>query len=567
MNKLVIVFVFLFVSCVSFNVRAGLLYGSQTYDFVSHCGALVNRPPSDLWEHPDWIFVGTTYRPDYFFNWMCDPHDNGNEFVGVWVGAHEIEDGDVLSNWKSFHYYLGNPIGSPPPLCSVLNPIELANGAKIQKELDINPRGKGQVFYERFYNNTNQPNVVWHHTYENSVTVLEENKHVLFKPLSQPYNSKEDACSQGWAEIGPAITESWAAGATAKFVNSSCQIIRNGVVVKTLPILTDPAYSVFTVYGPVQLGRSDGSIYTFQKDAQGNYYSLNGEVGVLVLVGTNGIKWRYFAENGDIEDYSEVGKLLSITNVNGVKTSLFYDASSGNVVRAEDSLGKKLFFTYTNNLLTGVTTDDNKATVYSYNSLGLLIDVKRPDNTHRLYHYEDSRFPKNLTGITDERNVRYATWTYDAQGRAITSQHAGGAEYGSISYNADGSSTLTNSLNKQTIYRFDDIAGVRRVVKVEGQPTASCVGANQNYTYTPEGWIASKTDWNGNKTSFTYNAKGQEITRIEADGTPQARSITTEWHPSLYVKTKVTEPNRETTYSYDANGLLLNQQVRSLTAQ
>ena len=30
---------------------------------------------------------------------------------------------------------------------------------------------------------------------------------------------------------------------------------------------------------------------------------------------------------------------------------------------------------------------------------------------------------RNVTGLSDERGVRYATWRYDAQGRAILSEH------------------------------------------------------------------------------------------------------------------------------------------------
>src|SRR5690606_26020131 len=164
--------------------------------------------------------------------------------------------------------------------------------------------------------------------------------------------------------------------------------------------------------------------------------------------------------------------------------------------------------------------------------------VQRPDQAQRIYHYEDSRFPTYLTGITDERGVRYATWTYDDQGRAISSEHAGGTDKTLLAFNADGSTTVTNPLGKQTTYHFDDIAGARRVTQVEGHATTSCEGANQNYTYTPEGWLASKTDWKGNTTTYSYNTFGQEISRTEASGTPEARTITTEWHPDFYVKTR-----------------------------
>ena len=46
-----------------------------------------------------------------------------------------------------------------------------------------------------------------------------------------------------------------------------------------------------------------------------------------------------------------------------------------------------------------------------------------PDTANRQYHYEDTNDVQLLTGITDETGQRYASWTYDAEGRANFSAH------------------------------------------------------------------------------------------------------------------------------------------------
>jgi len=46
------------------------------------------------------------------------------------------------------------------------------------------------------------------------------------------------------------------------------------------------------------------------------------------------------------------------------------------------------------------------------------------DNPKRTYHYEDTRFPNHLTGVTDENGDRYSTFAYDAEGKAILTEHA-----------------------------------------------------------------------------------------------------------------------------------------------
>lgn len=473
---------------------------------------------------------------------------------------------DVPGKWWAhlcgykLNYHLVLLSDSPPPSACAGNPVELSAGKKYQSETDHWPQEIGGISFERFYSNADPSKVFWKHTFNRDLVVIDPLASVSIRQKSSSFNLPSDACLYGWNNIRSAISDAWAMGSIAEYSNGSCHIKRNGVIVKSLPIVPPNYISL----GTIQLRRPNGSTIEFQYNGNSGFASLAGDYGTLQHIATGIVKWRYQSNTGDIEDYSSTGKLLSITSPNTRKQTLTYDSNSGLLSQVQDATDRKLTFTYANNLLNSITTDDNKTTSYTYNALGLITDVKRPDNTHRLYHYEDSRFPTYLTGITDERGARYATWTYDTKGRAISSEHVGGAEKALLAFNADGSTTVTNALNKQTVYRFDDIAGARRVTSVEGQPTANCAGANQSYTYTPEGWVASKTDWNGNKTTYTYNTKGQEISRTEAFGSAVAKTIVTEWHATLNLKTKVTEPDRETTYSYNATGLLLNQNTRSL---
>ncbi|MFX7793206.1 RHS repeat domain-containing protein, partial [Acinetobacter baumannii] len=64
----------------------------------------------------------------------------------------------------------------------------------------------------------------------------------------------------------------------------------------------------------------------------------------------------------------------------------------------------------------------------AYDINGNLTSVTYPDNKTRRYIYDNPNFPYALTGLTDENGARFTTWTYDAQGRAISSEHASGIE-------------------------------------------------------------------------------------------------------------------------------------------
>ncbi len=534
---------------------------------AQYCGIM---QPSSNWSCLDVVPGAHKVYENGDASWVCCSGTLRLQFndSGVLRDVNQYDTCLTNADRYSITYVAAAPQDSPPTTCPVGNPIDTSTGAKIQNEIDVASRGVGQIGFDRTYNNANKSvGGFWYNDYQKSLRVISPQKVEILREKSSPYGSKSTACTSGWGELKTKITDSWAQGSSAQYVNDTCQVVRNGRVVRNIPILPHgQSIEIYFKPGAIQLVRENGSILSFGLGANNQYRELNGDRGQLTSVSDAApVAWRYTAPNGGIEDYNADGKLLSITASNGMKQELFYDAATGQLVRVKDSTKRELVFAYTGNQISSLTVDGSKTTSYAYNSLGLITTVTRPDNTTRIYHYEDSRFPTALTGITDERGKRYATWAYDAQGRAISSEHAGGADKTLLTFNADGSTTVTNALNKKTIYRFDDIAGARRVVKVEGQPTANCAGANQDYTYTAEGWVASKTDWKGIKTTYQYNAIGQEISRTEAYGTAEARTITTEWHPTLYLKTKVTESTQETTFNYDANGRLLNQSVRALT--
>jgi len=350
-------------------------------------------------------------------------------------------------------------------------------------------------------------------------------------------------------------------------------------------------------------GPLDISIYR-ANDPVLHFNSYNGSASftgikdiLSPIIDDSGAKtgWKVFNSKKNVfEIYDENGSIQSTTSHNGNKIYYHYsDASTpttvapyaGLLIRVTDSYGKEIKFSYNNEgRKKSMVTPNGGVFEYSYNEstsitlpgkveVSNLTSVKYPDGTKKHYWYNEQENTQNtdlpyaLTGITDERGIRFVTWKYASNGKAISSEHSGGRDKNTLQFLTGNAVRATNSLGKQTIYQFEDIADSRRIVSISGVATQSCAGANKAYTYTPEGWLKSKTDWKGVQTTYSYNALGQEISRTEAFGTPEARTITTEWHPTLYVKTKVTEPNKETVYNYDANGLLLNQATTSLIVQ
>jgi YD repeat-containing protein len=191
---------------------------------------------------------------------------------------------------------------------------------------------------------------------------------------------------------------------------------------------------------------------------------------------------------------------------------------------------------------------------YVYDNSARLQSAIYADTHFRRYHYEDARFPNALTGITDENGVRYATWSYDAQGRAISSEHAGGVDRHELTYNA-GNTVVKDPLGTQRIKNLTTILGV---VKSTGdsQPGGSgCGPASSALTYDANGNVATRTDFKGNQTTYTYDlSRNLETKRVEASGKPESRTISTQWHSYWRQPVKLAEPKKLTTWVFNGDG-------------
>lgn len=305
---------------------------------------------------------------------------------------------------------------------------------------------------------------------------------------------------------------------------------------KALLIAADGRQSLFSVTGttvtasPKELGR-------LEKTAQG---------------------WRYDSPRSEHQHFDSAGQLTRIDRANGTYETLSYSA---NGIVVTDSLGHSMNLTFNAAQRLATLTVDDLQVSYTYSSAGRLTKATRTQNGQalsRTYHYEDAREGGWLTGITDERGVRYTTWTYDAQGRATKSEHASGADRYQFAYGSN-STTLTNPLGKKATYSFQTIAGAKRITSLSGAASANCPSSNSTFTYDSRGLIKTRTDNKGNQTTFLYNDRGLEISRTEAAGTPQARTIITEWHPTLFRPITITEPERIVQFNYDAHGNPLSQ--------
>jgi RHS repeat-associated protein len=321
----------------------------------------------------------------------------------------------------------------------------------------------------------------------------------------------------------------------------------------------------------VILVRAEGAQYFFSGTVSGGYASNNRNIdGRLATDGAT--VWTFTDRDDTVETYGyTTGQLLSIRTRSGYQQNLRYDAN-GNLAGVTDSYGRTLGFTFANGVLTSMTDPDGRVYRYGY-TRGLTINANRlsqvtyPDNSRVQYLYEDARFPYALTAIIDEDGNRFASWTYDNGRRANSSQNGNGANLVTMSYNLvnflgipeGGAVTVTNALGKQVVHNIAPNQAMLSLTGLNELASASTPAASTRITYDGNGYVASRTDENGNVTQYQNDVRGLVLSKTEAAGTAQQRVTTTTWHPAFHLPTQIVEPGRTTIFTYDASGNLLTK--------
>jgi YD repeat-containing protein len=189
------------------------------------------------------------------------------------------------------------------------------------------------------------------------------------------------------------------------------------------------------------------------------------------------------------------------------------------------------------------------------------------DNPRKHYLFEDARFPNALTGIINENGVRYASWEYDAYGRAISSTHNGGIDKYEFEY-IDGNTTLVRKYVSDTEYhetvkKHDRYNGSEVVTAVSNSPCTDCIVGDVLKVFDPEtGNLMSKTNEKGVVTTYQYDSNHHQILRVEAAGTPQERVVETQWDDAFNKPLRIIEGGQITEYAYDASSKVTSKTVR-----
>lgn len=450
------------------------------------------------------------------------------------------------------------------------NPIVLANGNKVERELDFAAAGEMGLFLQRTYNH------FW-----TGVGLF--GKHWLSNfDYSLAFSS-----GVAWAQRPDGRRIKFLAAGTNRWNEDRAQpvafIVRN----------------------------SDGT-YTLHNEQRGTE-AYNADGYLLERRNEQGVRWT-FAYNGKY--------LQQVTHSSGRSVRLGW--TNGQLEQVTDPAGNVYRYAYTPNVFgTGRAR------------LASAVLPGAPATTVA-YHYEDARFPGGLTGKSFN-GARYSGFAYDAQGRAVSSEHAGGVDRYTFSYAVDATEQLplppptpapggflddseragciqkagstlchrevslgggsfynvaflsvgslaaslatttttqarptrlrvteTNPLGRRTTHLYED----GRKVSVTGDASPKCAASYRELTYDANGNEDIVGDFSDRLTDFDYDAHGHLLKKVEAAGTPQARVTTQEWDEAANRLLRVTVAGvAETRYAWTDKGRLASVTVADLSGK
>lgn len=349
--------------------------------------------------------------------------------------------------------------------------------------------------------------------------------------------------------------------------------------------------------------RADGKALNFAKvDGNGDPSpsgTWRGDSDVVetlapILSGSTITGWQLKTAEDELETYNATGRLASIADRAQRITTFSYN-TDGRLQTVTDPFGRTLTLAYTLGRLSSVTAPDGLRVEYAYGANDNLTGVRWVKVGgivgQKTYHYENAGLPNALTGITDERGLRFSTYAYWADGRAKSTEHgSAGADKYQLQYNDQGPT------QQQTVVTAP--LGAVRTFTATGQyyspdpslslavPFVTALGGDdcpecgaKNRTYDINGNAQARRDYNNNLTCYTIDpARNLETQRVEGlsgstcPGTVVAnvtRTVETQWNDARFrLPTKMTVRNsggtavQVTEWEYDDRG---NPTLRRIT--
>jgi YD repeat-containing protein len=285
-----------------------------------------------------------------------------------------------------------------------------------------------------------------------------------------------------------------------------------------------------------------------------------------------------FNEAGGTEVYDRSGRIHVVKNAHGLQW--YYTWADGRLQRVSHTSGRSVHFAWSDGALSQVTDPAGSVYRYTYHRVGLnaprLASAILPGapSTTISYDYQPSPWQGYALGQLTSKSfvgVRYSAFAYEStneNARAVSTEHAGGVDRHAFAYEGQIDSAHqpftvveTNPRGHRTTRRY--LEG--RLISVEGAQSAHCPRRFREIQYDGRKQVERATDFAGNATAFAYDLAGRLTRKVEAAGTPIARTQTYAWAADRNdVIASALSGIGETTYTYTNNGRVASETTKDV---
>ena len=343
-------------------------------------------------------------------------------------------------------------------------------------------------------------------------------------------------------------------------------------------------------------GTQDGSLFLGVPSSDQSIVSLGGSAYRLID-----------KEVSSFEKYVNYGQLSEIAFARSGKLTYTYSTGvvagvspvSGLLIKVTDQFGRIVQFNYekpegvAESRIYKVIGPDAQEIQIGYDAANNVATLTWPDTKTKSFVYERADLPWALTGVIDEENKRYATYGYDAEGRATSTEHAGGTNkyvaqwttpprwnisetYDDVAHVIWRDHTWTLPLGTQVqdpLGHWTDLGaelvnGMPRQVTRRQPGGSGCNASASQLSYDSRGNVASRVDFNqvrlchayaSDRNVETYRIEGlaeaeacpADLASYQVPGDKLQRKVSTQWHPMWKLETQRAEPKRITTTVYN----------------
>ena len=308
--------------------------------------------------------------------------------------------------------------------------------------------------------------------------------------------------------------------------------------------------------------RSDGSSQNFSFSGS-DYGQWTGDPDTKFMLVSTASGYVLSLQDGTVETYDRMGLLNSVTEANGLTTTI--DQSQGVITTVTGPFGHKLTFGWSAGRLVSVQDANGNVVRLAVDGSSNLASVGYPDSSTRTYLYEAAFLPHGLTGIVDGTGTRISTYTYDATTYLATStQRAGGTGLYSITFSGV-FGYIQDAVGRVVTKVRTRLFGLNKTTSIANNVDTKTVSKG----YDGAGNLSSITNEEGQTTEYVYDSVNRMESETRAFGTSLAQTtLVTYANAFVAIPSTVTEPSvragssKTTSYTYgDARFPLLPTSV------